>query len=66
MNFGCYELREPRLYACQVHTYICLHYALSNRQPIKKRIMYLPGYGPVAIADWPIIVHCHQLVKHGF
>jgi hypothetical protein len=24
-------------YACQLHTYICLHNTLSNRQPIKKR-----------------------------
>jgi hypothetical protein len=35
----------------QLHTYSCLHYALSNRQPIKKR-----GYGPIAIVDWSIIV----------
>jgi hypothetical protein len=34
-NCGCYELREPRLYACQLHTHSCLHYALSNQQPIK-------------------------------
>jgi hypothetical protein len=26
--------------------YSCLLYALSNRQPIKKRLMFLPGYGP--------------------
>jgi hypothetical protein len=50
-------------YACQLHTYNCLHYALnSNRQPIKKRLMFLPGYGPIAIADWSIIVQCHLLV----
>jgi hypothetical protein len=41
-------------------------YALSNRQPIKKRLMFLSGYGPIAIADWSIIVQCHLLVKHGF
>jgi hypothetical protein len=58
-EFGCYELREPRLYDCQLHTYGCL-------QPIKKRLMFLPGYGPMAIADWSIIVQCHLLVKHGF
>jgi hypothetical protein len=40
--------------------------ALSNRQPIKKRLMFLPRYGPIAIADWSIIVQCHLLVKHGF
>jgi hypothetical protein len=45
--------------------YSCLHYALSNRQPIKKR-QFLPGYGPTAFADWSIIVQCHLLVKHGF
>jgi hypothetical protein len=38
----------------------------SNRQPIKKRLMFLPGYGPIAITDWSIIVQCHMLVKHGF
>jgi hypothetical protein len=32
----------------------------------KKRLMFLPGYGPIAIADWSIIVQCHLLVKHGF
>jgi hypothetical protein len=32
----------------------------------KKRLVFLPGYGPIAIADWSIIVHCHLLVKHGF
>jgi hypothetical protein len=32
----------------------------------KKRIMCLAGYGPIAIADWSIIVQCHILVKHGF
>jgi hypothetical protein len=26
----------------------------------------LPGYGPIANADWSIIVQCHLLVKHGF
>jgi hypothetical protein len=41
-------------------------YAHSNRQPIKKRLMFLLGYGPIAIADWSIIVQCHLLVKHGF
>jgi hypothetical protein len=60
-----YELHKPRLYACQLHNYNCLHYALSNRQPIKKR-PFLPGYGPIAIADWSITVQCHLLVKHGF
>jgi hypothetical protein len=25
--------------------------------------MFLPGYGPIAIADWSIIVQCHLLVK---
>jgi hypothetical protein len=29
----------------------------------KKR--FLPGYGPIAIADWSNIVHCHLLVKLG-
>jgi hypothetical protein len=28
--------------------------------------MFLPGYTPLAIADWSIIVQCHLLVKHGF
>jgi hypothetical protein len=46
--------------------YSMLLYALSNRQPIKKRLMFLPGYVPIAIADWSIIVQCHLLVKHGF
>jgi hypothetical protein len=34
----------------------------------KKRLMFLPGYGPIAIADWSIIVQCHipVLVKRGF
>jgi hypothetical protein len=32
----------------------------------KKRLMCLPEYGPIAIADWSIIVQCHLLVKHGF
>jgi hypothetical protein len=32
----------------------------------KKRLMFLPGYGPIAIADWSIIVQCHLLVKPGF
>jgi hypothetical protein len=48
------------------YTLIDLHYVLSNRQPNKKRLMFLPGYGPIAIADWSIIVQCHLLVKHGF
>jgi hypothetical protein len=46
-------------YACQLHAYSCLHNALSNQQPIKKRLMFLPGYGSIAIADhadWSIIV----------
>jgi hypothetical protein len=25
----------------------------------KKPLMFLPGYGPIAIADWSIIVQCH-------
>jgi hypothetical protein len=25
--------------------------------------MFLPGSGPIAIADWPSIVLCHLLVK---
>jgi hypothetical protein len=29
-------------------------------------LMFLPGYGPIAIADWSIIVQCHLLVKHEF
>jgi hypothetical protein len=59
---------NPRLYACQLQTYIYLRYTLtwSNRQPIKKRPCFLPGYGPIAIADWSIIVHCNLLVKLGF
>jgi hypothetical protein len=41
------------------YTYGCLHYVLSNRQPIKKCLTFLHGYGPIAIADWSIIVnHC--------
>jgi hypothetical protein len=27
---------------------------------------FLPGYGPIAIADWSIVVQCLLLVKHGF
>jgi uncharacterized membrane protein required for colicin V production len=50
---------------CQLYTYSCLLYAPSNRQPIKKRLMFLHGYGPIAIADWSIIVQCHLLIKHG-
>jgi hypothetical protein len=65
-NFCSYEQRKQRLYACQLYTYICLHYALSNLQPINKTPHVLPGYGPIAIADWSILVHCHLLVKHGF
>jgi hypothetical protein len=38
--------------ACQLYAYSCSLYALSNRQPIKKSLMFLPGYGPIAIADW--------------
>jgi hypothetical protein len=60
-EFWMLRTTEPRLYACQLHTYSCLHYALSNRQPIKQCLMFLPGYGPIAIADWSIIVHCHLL-----
>jgi hypothetical protein len=48
------------------YTLSCLHYALSKRQPIKKRLIFLPGYGPMAIVDWSIIVQCHLLIKHGF
>jgi hypothetical protein len=35
-------------------------------------ILWRPGpfrafaFGPIAIADWSIIVQCHLLVKHGF
>jgi hypothetical protein len=43
----------------------CLLYAPGNWQPIKKCLMFLPGYGPIAITDWSIIVQCHLLVKHG-
>jgi hypothetical protein len=53
-------------YARQLYAHSCLLYALSNRQPIKKRLMFLPRYGPIAIADWSIIVQCHLLVKYGF
>jgi hypothetical protein len=54
-------------YMCVNYTlYSCLLYALGNLQPIKKRLMFLPGYDPIPIADWSIIVHCHLLVKHGF
>jgi hypothetical protein len=49
-----------------LYAYSYLLYAVSNRQPIKKRLMFLPGYGPIAIADWSILVQCHLLVKHGF
>jgi hypothetical protein len=28
--------------------------------------LFLPGYGPIVIADWSILVQCHLLVKHGF
>jgi hypothetical protein len=38
----------------------------SQSKNIKKRHMFLPGYGPIAIADWSIIVQCQILVKHGF
>jgi hypothetical protein len=31
-----------------------------------KNVSCFPGYGPIAIADWSIIVQCHLLVKHGF
>jgi hypothetical protein len=34
-----------------IAAYSCLLYALSNRQPIKTRLVFLPGYGPIAIAD---------------
>jgi hypothetical protein len=37
-----YELHKPSLCAFQLYTYIYLLYALSNRQPIKKRLMFLP------------------------
>jgi hypothetical protein len=60
-NIRYYELHKPSLLSCQLYAYIYLLYALSNRQPIKKRIMFLPGYGPMAIADWSIIVQCHLL-----
>jgi uncharacterized membrane protein len=30
-----------------------------------KYLMFLPGYGPIAITDWSIIVQFHLLVKHG-
>jgi hypothetical protein len=32
----------------------------------KKCIRFLPGYGPIAIADWSILVHCRLLFKLGF
>jgi hypothetical protein len=38
-------------YMCVNYTLIVVYTALSNRQPIKKHIMFLPGYGPIAIAD---------------
>jgi hypothetical protein len=47
------------------YTLSCLLYALSNRQPIKKRL-FLPGYAPIAIADWSIIVQCHLLVTQAW
>jgi hypothetical protein len=54
--------------------YICVNYTLIvvysmllvTGSQSKKRLMFLPGYGPIAIADWSIIVQCHLLVKHGF
>jgi hypothetical protein len=46
------------------YTLIIVYTAINNWQPIKK--MFLPGCGPIAIADWSIIVQCHLLVKHGF
>jgi hypothetical protein len=55
-----------QVYVHANYTLIFVYSALSNRQPIKKRLMFLPGYGPIAIADWSIIVQCHLLVKHGF
>jgi hypothetical protein len=42
-----------------------LHYTLSILQPIKTRLMFLPGYDPITIVDWSILVHCHLLVKRG-
>jgi hypothetical protein len=44
--------------------YIRVNYTLIVA--IKTRHMFLPGYGPIAIADWSIIVQCHILVKHGY
>jgi hypothetical protein len=43
-----------------------LDYALSNWQPIKQRLMFFPGYGPIAIADWSIIVHAIYWSNMGF
>jgi hypothetical protein len=61
---GRCETRRLHTSMCvSITHYSCLHCALSNRQPIKKRLMFLPGYGQIAIADWSIIVQCHLLVK---
>jgi hypothetical protein len=53
-------------YMHQLYAYSYLLYALSNRHPIKTRLMFLPGYGLIAIANWSIIVQCHLLVNMGF
>jgi hypothetical protein len=41
-------------------------YSMQTVSQSKKHLMFLPGYGPIAIADRSIIVQCHLLVKHGF
>jgi hypothetical protein len=51
-------------YMCVNYTYSCLHYTLVTCSQ-SKNVMFLPGYGPIAIADWSILVHCHLLGKHG-
>jgi hypothetical protein len=47
-------------------TYSCLHYALSNRQPIKKHPMFLPGYGPIEIADGQSLYNAIYWSNMGF
>jgi hypothetical protein len=67
-----YLILDATNYANQ--DYMCVNYTLIvvytmllvTGSQSKKHLTFLSGYGPIAIADWSIIVQCHLLVKHGF
>jgi hypothetical protein len=59
--------RTNQDYMCVNYTLIVVYTMLLVTGSQSRNVScFLPGYGPIAIADWSSILQCHLLVKHGF